>query len=87
MFQTYSVILTTLDIFRDICPHLGTHIWVPTFGYILADSEIFRILTHLDIFVYTQAYSEQLKCLARFRHYSRAIHAYSERYLGRFRHI
>ena len=70
--------------------------YLPKFGYILADSGIVRILAQLDIFIYIkvyseptliQAYSEPLTYLASSRYYSRAMHAYSERYLSRFRHI
>ena len=61
--------------------------YFPTFRYILADPGIVRILTQLDIFKYIQAYSEPLEYLASQRNYSRAIHAYSEPYLSRFRHI
>ena len=31
---------------------------MPTFGYILADSGIFRILVQIDIFMYIKSYSE-----------------------------
>ena len=93
MLQAYSVIFTTLDILRHICPG--------TFGYISADSGIFRILAQLDIFMYIKA------CIFRthsglfrhiengrhiqpvsgtlFRYYSRVIYAYSEPSLGRFK--
>ena len=33
---------------------------MPSFGYILADSGIFRILSQLDIFMYIKAYSEPM---------------------------
>ena len=36
---------------------------------------------------FIQAYSKSLRYLPSFRHYSRAIYAYSEPYLGRFRYI
>ena len=62
-------------------------VYFPTFGYFLADSKVFRILAQLNKFLFIQVYSEPLKYLANFRHYSRATHAYSERYLGRLRHI
>ena len=32
--------------------------YLPTFGYILADSGIFRILVQLDMFMNIKAYSE-----------------------------
>ena len=34
--------------------------YLPTFGYISADSGIFRILTELEMFMYIKAYSESL---------------------------
>ena len=74
---------------------------MPTFGYISADSGIFRILAQLDIFMYIKAYSEPIVSSGIFRnvdniksvlgrlfiYYSRAIYAYPEPYLGRFRYI
>ena len=71
-------------------------VYLPTFGYILVDSGIFRILAQLDMFMYIKAYSEPMDYSAifrtvdifsPFRHYSRAFNAYSEPYLSRFRHI
>ena len=47
------------------------------------------MLAQLDIFMY-KAYSESMAYSVSgtlFRYYSRAIYAYSEPYLGRFRHI
>ena len=64
--------------FRDIEAYL------PTFGYVLADSGIFRILAQLDIFMYIKAYSERMaysgifRTVDSLRHHSRAIYAYSE---------
>ena len=75
------------DIFSHIYNVRYIEAFLPIFGNILADSGILRILAQLDIFVYIQDYSEPLKYLASFGHYSRAIHAYSGRYLDRFRHI
>ena len=40
---------------------------MPTFGYILADSGIFRILAQLGIFMYIKAYSELLVYLGILR--------------------
>ena len=40
---------------------------MPIFGYILADSGIFRIMAQLDIFMYIKAYSELLVYLGIFR--------------------
>ena len=56
--------------------------YFPTFGYTSEDSEIFGILAQLGLFVYIQEYSEQLKYLASFRHYSRVAHSYSVPFLG-----
>ena len=56
---------------------------MPTFGYILADSSIFRILTKLDMFVYIlkhiQAYSQS------YIYHRTVIHI--QAYFSRFRHI
>ena len=73
MFQAYSAIFKI-------------EAYLPTFGHILADSDKFRVLAQLDICILKhiqnswliQAYSEPLTYLASFRHYPRAIHAYSE---------
>ena len=62
MLFTTPVSLGTLlsGIFSYI--HNVRHIeaYFPTFGYILADSGIFRILAQLDIFMYIKAYSEPM---------------------------
>ena len=79
MFQAYSVIFTTFDIVKPIFPHLG----------------IFRMIqAQLDLFMYIKAYSEPMAYSGIFRtadifsqFQTRAIHAYSEPYLSRFRHI
>ena len=79
MFQAYSVIFTTFDILKPIFPHLG----------------IFRMIqAQLDLFMYIKAYSEPMAYSGIFRtadifsqFQTRAIHAYSEPYLSRFRHI
>ena len=34
--------------------------YLPAFGYILADSSIFRVLAQLDIFMYIKAYSKTI---------------------------
>ena len=69
---------------------------MPRFGYILAESGIFRILPELNIFMYIKAYSETMAysaifrtvdTLSQFQAGSRVIHAYSEFYLSRFRNI
>ena len=57
MFQAYSAIFTTLDILR----------YLPTFGYILADSGTFRILAKLDIFMFMKAYLETMVHSGTFR--------------------
>ena len=46
---------------------------MPTFGYVLADSGIFRVLAQLHIFMYIKAYSDQNL---------RLIKAYSEPLTG-----
>ena len=38
--------------------------YLPTFGYILADSGILRFLAQLDIFIYIKAYSEPIEPMA-----------------------
>ena len=40
---------------------------MPTFGYVLADSAIFRILAQLDIFMFIKAYSEPMVYSGTFR--------------------
>ena len=70
---------------------------MPIFGYISADSSIFRILAQVDTFMYIKAYSERraysgiLRTVDQFSQfharYSGAIHVDSEPYLGRFMHI
>ena len=87
MLFTTQVSLGTLlsGIFSYI--HNVRHIeaYFPTFGYILADSGIFRILTqtylctlrHIQNPWLIQTYSKLLAYLASFRHYSRAINSNS----------
>ena len=78
MFQAYSVIFTTFDILKPIFPHLG----------------IFRMIqAQLSLFMYIKAYSEPMAYSGIFRiadifsqFQTKAIHAYSEPYLSRFRH-
>ena len=41
--------------------------YLPTFGYISADSGIFRILAQLDIFMYIKGYSEPMVYSSIFR--------------------
>ena len=69
--------------------------YLPIFGYISADSGMFRVLEQWDIFIYIKTHSEHMAysgifetidIFSQFR-YSRAIYAYSEPYFGRFRHI
>ena len=58
--------------------------YLPTFGYVLADSGIFRFLAQLDIFMYIKAYLELMaysgifRTVESFRHHSKAIYTYSE---------
>ena len=35
-------------------------VYSPTFGYVLVDSEIFRILAQFDMLMYIKAYSEPM---------------------------
>ena len=76
MFQAYSAIFITLNILWHVCPH----------------SNIFRQIQAYSESSYSQTYScilghfENL-IQALFRDYSRATYAYSESYIGRFRHI
>ena len=48
--------------FSDILSHIDNagdiERYLPIFGYILADSAMFRILARLDIFMYIKAYSK-----------------------------
>ena len=55
--------------FRYIQSYNVRHIelYLPTFGYILVDSGIFRILAQLDMFIYIKAYSEPMAYSAIFR--------------------
>ena len=48
IFQAFSVIFTTLDIFKLIWPHSGIF-WM---------IQAFRILAQLHVFMYIEAYSE-----------------------------
>ena len=36
-------------------------VYLPTFGYILADSGIFKILAQLDVLMYVKVYSEPIQ--------------------------
>ena len=48
-------VLTYLSmLFLYIVTHI--EVYLPTFGYILADSEIFRILAQLDMFMHVKSY-------------------------------
>ena len=58
MFLAYSSIFTTLGIIET---------YLPTFGYALADSGIFRFLAQLDIFMYIKGYSEPIAHSGIFR--------------------
>ena len=42
-------------------------IYLSIFGYILADSNIFRVLAKLDIFMYVKSYSEPMTYSGVFR--------------------
>ena len=42
-------------------------IYLSIFGYILADSNIFRVLAKLDIFMYVKSYSEPVTYSGVFR--------------------
>ena len=42
-------------------------VYLPTFGYILVDSGIFRILAQLDMFIYIKVYSEPMVYSVIFR--------------------
>ena len=46
------------SIFSHIHKVRHIEVYLPTFGFILADSGIFRILPQLDIFMYIMAYSK-----------------------------
>ena len=84
MFQAYSAIFTTLDTLRHIHPNSG----IFQHSFESWHSQTYScILRHIQNTRLIQEYSEPLTYLACFRHYSRAIHAYSEAFLSRFRHI
>ena len=57
LFRTPAYVL---GIFSHIPNVRHIEVYLPTFGYILADSGIFRVLTQLDIFIYIKAYSEPM---------------------------
>ena len=80
--------------FRQILSHIQNvrHIetYLPTFGYISANTGIIRMLAQLDIFMYFKAYSDPTAYSVSgtsFWYYSRAIYAYPEPYLDTFRHV
>ena len=87
MVWTYSVIFTTLDIFRPICPHFGIFRTIQAYSESWHSQTYSFILRHIQNPWLIQKYSDSLTYLASSRHYSRAIHAYSEPYFSRFRHI
>ena len=55
MFQVCSVIVRHIEIY------------LPTFGYILVDSGIFKIMAQLHMIMYIKAYSEPMAYSAIFR--------------------
>ena len=72
MFQAYSVIFTTLDILKHICPHLGM------FWQIQAYSKSWQSFMYIKAYSEPMAYSGIFRTVGSFRHYSRAIYANSE---------
>ena len=86
MIRAYSVIFT-LDIFRPFCQHSGIFWLIQAYLESWHSQTYSCILRHIRNPWLIQAYSESQTYLASFRHYSRAIHAYSKPYLSRFRHI
>ena len=77
------------DIFSHIYNVRYMEAYLATFKYISVDEE-YSEYWHSQKYIHilcVQAYSEPWKYLASFWHYSRAIYAYSDRSLGKFRHI
>ena len=87
MSQAYSVIFTMLDILRHICPHSAIFEQIQAYSKSWHRQTYSCILRHIQNPWLIQTYLELLKYLSSFRQQSRAIRAYSEPYLGIFRHI
>ena len=76
-----------LDILRYICPHSGIFWQIQGYSESWHSQTCLYILRHIQNPWLIQPYSEPLTYLDSFRHYSRAIHTYSEPYQSGFRHI
>ena len=76
-----------LDILRYIWPHPSMFWFIQGYSEPCDSQTCLCILRCIQNQQFIQPYSELLTYLVSFRHYSRAIHAYSEHYLNRLRHI
>ena len=76
-----------LDILRCICLHSGIFWQIQGYSEYWHSQTCLCILRHIQNPWLIQPYSEPLTYLDSFRHYSRAIHTYSEPCLSRFRYI
>ena len=89
MFQAHSAKFTTLDILRLFCPSFGRFSYIQNLGTYLCQTYS-CILSYIQNTWLIQAYlaPSHISSVSGtlFRYYSRAIYAYSENHLGRFRH-
>ena len=87
MFQVYSTIFTMLEIFRFMCPHSGMFRQIQAYLESWQNQTYSCILRHIQSPRHIQNHRHSFRHVILFRDYSRAIYAYSEPYLGRFRYI